>query len=33
MGPAGTTFVETLSDGRHVFKYEDGREVVTKGSN
>jgi hypothetical protein len=33
MGPAGATFVETLSDGRHVFKYEDGREVVTKGSN
>ena len=33
LGPKGATFVETLSDGRHVFKYEDGREVVTKGSN
>jgi hypothetical protein len=33
MGPAGATFVETLSDGRHVFQYEDGREVVTKGTN
>ena len=33
LGPKGATFVETLSDGRHVFQYEDGREVVTKGSN
>ena len=33
MGPEGTTFVETLSDGRNVFLYSDGREVVTKGSN
>jgi len=32
LGPAGAVFVETLSDGRHVFKYEDGREVVTKGT-
>ena len=32
LGPKGATFVETLSDGRHVFKYEDGREVVTKGT-
>ena len=33
LGPKGATFVETLSDGRHVFQYEDGREVVTKGTN
>ena len=33
MGPSGAEFVETLSDGRHVFRFEDGREVVTKGSN
>ena len=32
LGPAGAVFVETLSDGRHVFQYEDGREVVTKGT-
>ena len=31
-GPTGTTFVETLSDGRNVFLYSDGREVVTKGT-
>ena len=32
VGPTGTTFVETLPDGRDVFMYEDGREVVTKGT-
>ncbi len=33
LGPNGATYVETLPDGRHVFQYEDGREVVSKGSN
>jgi len=33
VGPAGTTFVEMTPDGRAVFKYPDGREVVAKGSN
>ena len=32
VGPTGTTFVETLPDGRNVFLYSDGREVVTKGT-
>tara|TARA_R110000803_G_scaffold139163_2_gene205839 strand:- start:4018 stop:5007 length:990 start_codon:yes stop_codon:yes gene_type:complete len=33
VGPEGTTFVEMTPDGRAVFKYPDGREVVAKGSN
>ena len=32
VGPSGTTFVEMTTDGRAVFKYPDGREVVAKGS-
>jgi hypothetical protein len=32
VGPSGTTFVEMTPDGRAVFKYPDGREVVAKGS-
>ena len=32
VGPNGTTFVEMTPDGKAIFKYPDGREVVAKGN-